>query len=719
MSAEEPAGSHGEDRTGLAPPVSADTVTHTVVFTPSGFSGAVESGSTVLEAARQLGADLDSVCGGRGICGRCQITPAFGEHSKWGITATADHLSAPGALEATYRGRRPLGDNRLGCVAQITGDMVVDVPATSQLHRPVVRKDVTLDGLVLDPVLTLHYLELSPRDEEDGTDALTLVREQLAADWGIGRGADHIEDGNLAGYGAALFDYTVAAEPQALAMLAAAVETGSLTVALRRGSVAAAWPGFVDRVVGLAVDVGSTTVAGHLCDLTTGEVLATAGRMNPQIRFGEDLMSRVSYVMLNDGGADQLTGAIRTAMAELCDELLDAVDGVDASHLLEVVAVGNPIMHHLLLGLDPTPLGQSPFRLAVADPVDGPASMVGIDAPSARVHVGPCIAGHVGADTAAAILHTAPHRSDHRVLLVDVGTNAEIVLGSRHGLLAASSPTGPAFEGAQISSGQRATAGAIERVRVDRLTLEPRIKVIGVEPWSDEEGFTEAVAATGVTGICGSGIIEVVSELFLSGAVDAQGVIVSEAGARSPRIVPDGRTFAYRLADNVMVTQNDIRAIQLAKAALRAGIELLMDRAGTREVDEIHLAGAFGAHIDPVHAMVLGLIPDCPVDRVKGVGNAAGSGAVRALLSGEQRAEMARATAGVTKVETATEPAFQEHFVAALALPHRDAPNPNLSTAIDLPEQAETHPVARTRGRRRRARARSEQSAQTEKEDQP
>ncbi|MEL7207522.1 MAG: ASKHA domain-containing protein, partial [Actinomycetota bacterium] len=402
---------------------------------------------------------------------------------------------------------------------------------------------------------------------------------------------------------------------------------------------------------------------------------------------------------------------VRQAIGGLIDELLgqasaDDGEAVDPSTLLELVAVGNPIMHHLLLGLDPTPLGQSPFRLAVADPVEGPGSLIGLDRAGLRVHVGPCIAGHVGADTAAAIVHAGPHRSPTRRLLVDVGTNAEIVLGNEDGLLAASSPTGPAFEGAQISAGQRATAGAIERVRIDRQTLEPRFRVIGVAPWSDDDDFAAALARAGLagpTGICGSGIIEVVSELFLAGVIDRDGVIGVPSGRASPRLVPDGRTLRYELAEEVSVTQNDVRAIQLAKAALRAGIELLLDHASTRDVDEIQLAGAFGAQIDPVYAMVLGLVPDCPVDRVHPVGNAAGAGAVRALLSTEQRRQMAEVAAGVTKIETATEPSFQEHFVAALAFPHRDAPTPHLAATIELPTPvADRAGATRSRQRRRR-----------------
>jgi uncharacterized 2Fe-2S/4Fe-4S cluster protein (DUF4445 family) len=404
--------------------------------------------------------------------------------------------------------------------------------------------------------------------------------------------------------------------------------------------------------------------------------------------------------MMHETGAEQLTATVRRAQAELVDELLAAA-GIDRSPLLHNVLVGNPVMHHHVLGLDPTPLGQAPFTLATAEAVELRATELGIDAPSAQVYLGPCIAGHVGADTSAAILAEGPHRSEHVQLLVDVGTNAEIVLGDRHRLLAASSPTGPAFEGAQLSCGQRATAGAIERIEIDRLTLEPRLKVIGVDVWSDDPAFERRALSVGVTGICGSGVIDAISELFLSGVISRDGVILGAAAGRTPRVVPDGRTYSYLLTESVRITQADVRAIQLAKAALRAGIELLLERAGLSAVDEIRLAGAFGSHIDPLGAMVLGLIPDCRRDAVRSVGNAAGAGAVRALLSAAERSEMEETAAAVIKIETATEPSFQRHFVAAMALPHRDAPTPHLAGAVTLPAVASGDEPGRRRRRRR------------------
>jgi uncharacterized 2Fe-2S/4Fe-4S cluster protein (DUF4445 family) len=652
-----------------------------VVFTPSGHQGELDAGITALEAARILGVDLDTVCGGRAICGRCQVQVGTGSFAKWGITVGSDALSAPTSSETNARVKRPLQPgNRLGCMAQIQNDVVIDVPPESQVHRQVVRKSVDLTGVVVDPFVTLSFVTVP--DVDDGRSAAELLREALRSRHG-----------------------EVAVDPRALPHVVQALhrEGGDVTAAVRDGLVVGLWPGFVDTIVGVAVDIGSTTIAAHLCDLATGEVLATSGRMNPQIRFGEDLMSRVSYVMMNPGGEVDLTTAVRSALDELVSELVQQA-GLDRHAVMEIVLVGNPVMHHLLLGFDPVPLGQSPFTLATNDPVVGPASALDLDLPFATFYVGPCIAGHVGADTTAAMLAEGPHRGDAWQLLVDVGTNAEIVLGNRHRQFAASSPTGPAFEGAQLTCGQRATAGAIERVRIDPVTLAPRVRVIGVEQWSDEPGFSDAVAKTGVTGICGSGIIEVIAEMYLAGVIDQDGVVDGSLVSRTPHVIPDGRTFTYVLHQDgdrrIIVTQNDVRAIQLAKAALRAGIDLLIDHAGATDLADIRLAGAFGAHIDPLHAMVLGLVPDCPLDGVRAVGNAAGGGAVRALLSRTLRAELEDAARRVVKIETATEPRFQELFVQAMAFPHAAAPTPNLAGLVALPARRE---VAADGGRRRRS----------------
>jgi uncharacterized 2Fe-2S/4Fe-4S cluster protein (DUF4445 family) len=483
-------------------------------------------------------------------------------------------------------------------------------------------------------------------------------------------------------------------------------EDWQVTVAVHGAKqIIGVWPGLHERVYGLAVDVGSTTIAAHLCDLTSGDVVASAGVMNPQIRFGEDLMSRVSYSMMNPGGAALMTAAVREALCSLAVDVAREA-GITHEDILEATLVGNPIMHHLLLGIDPAELGGAPFALATDMSLTLRANVIDLKLNrNARIYVLPCIAGHVGADAAGMVLAERPDLATEMTLLVDVGTNAEIVLGNRDRLVACSSPTGPAFEGAQISCGQRAAPGAIERVRIDRGTLEPRFKVIGCDLWSDEPGFEAATAATGVTGVCGSGIIEVMAEMYLAGIINQDGVLDGRLCARSARIVANGRTFAYRLhqgAVEMRITQTDVRAIQLAKAALYAGIALLMERLGIDHVDRIRLAGAFGSHIDVKYAAILGMIPDCDLTQVRSAGNAAGTGARIALLDSTSRGVIEALVRRIEKVETAIEPRFQHHFVEAMAIPHKTAPYAHLRRVVDLPEPKESTSQTETRGRRPR-----------------
>ncbi|MEQ8968659.1 MAG: ASKHA domain-containing protein [Azospirillaceae bacterium] len=682
------------------PPPAAPAGEARIVFTPSGRRGRVPYGTTVLEAARRLGVDIDSVCGGRSICGRCQCTIAEGRFDKHGLTSRAAHVSEPGTGEARYADRRGLAEGRrLSCQARILGDLAVDVPAESQVHKQVVRKRAEVRDIVVDPAVKLHFIEVAEPDMHDPSGDLRRVERALAGQWGLS-------------------DLTC--DLRVLQFLQRALRDGDwrITVAVREGvRLLSVWPGFVDKVYGIAFDVGSTTIAAHLCDLETGRVLAAGGAMNPQIRFGEDLMSRVSWIMMNPGGAPELTRSVRVAMNTLAFQVAHEA-GVDPEQILEVTVVGNPIMHHLVLGIDPVELGGAPFALATDQAINVWASEIGLEiSPDARAYVLPCIAGHVGADTAAVVLSEGPHLGEEIRLLVDVGTNAEIVLGNRDRLLACSSPTGPAFEGAQITDGQRAAPGAIERVRIDAATGEPSLKVIGCDLWSDEPGFDAAVAETGVTGICGSGIIEVIGEMRLAGLLTPDGVIDGAAAARTDRIVADGRTFAYvldrREGREIRIAQTDIRAIQLAKAALYAGIRLLMDRLGVDSVDRIALAGAFGSNIDPKYAMLLGMIPDCPLDRVAAPGNAAGTGARIALVNRTAREEIERVVRRIEKVETAVEPAFQRHFVEAMAIPHKTAPFERLRAILDIPEPGPGggDPGAGAGERRRRRRRRASADA--------
>ncbi len=660
-----------------------------IVFTPSGKRGHFPVGTPVLQAARSLGVDIDSVCGGRGLCGRCQVLVAEGEFAKHGITSSSASLSPFSEPEARFSRRVPLADGRrLSCSARVEADVVIDVPASSQVHRQVVRKEADAHAIELNPVVRLHYVQVQQPDMHDPSGDLRRLFEALASEWGL--------DG-------------LTCDLSVIQILQPTLRAGAwaVTVAVHAGKqIIGVWAGLHDLAYGLAVDIGSTTIAAHLCDLVSGEVVASAGVMNPQIRFGEDLMSRVSYSMMNPGGAALMTAAVREALSGLAADVARQA-GISHEDILEATLVGNPIMHHLLLGIDPVELGGAPFALAVDHSLTLRANVIDFKLNrNARIYVLPCIAGHVGADAAGMVLAERPDLSDEMTLLVDVGTNAEIVLGNRARLLACSSPTGPAFEGAQISCGQRAAPGAIERVRIDRETLEPRFKVIGSDLWSDEPGFAAATAATGITGVCGSGIIEVIAEMYLAGIINQDGVLDGRLAARSPRIVENGRTFAYVLQQGggveMKITQTDVRAIQLAKAALYAGVALLMERLGIDQVGRIRLAGAFGSHIDVKYAMILGMIPDCELAQVRSAGNAAGTGARIALLDSTSRGLIENLVRRIEKVETAIEPRFQHHFVEAMAIPHKTAAYAHLRKAVALPAPKESTSQTETRGRRPR-----------------
>ena len=660
-----------------------------IVFTPSGKRGTFAHGTSVLDAARSLGVDVDSVCGGRAMCGRCQVNVAEGEFAKHAISSKAGNLSDVGEVETRFAARRRnfKQGRRLSCQALIQGDLVVDVPPESQMHRQVVRKSAEHRDITLDTGVHLYFVEVREADMHEPSGDVQRLLEALKLQWDLP---------DLKCYS------------PVLSGLQTALRKGKweVTVAVYKDAwVIAVWAGFKQDAYGIAMDIGSTTIAANLINLTNGDVIATDGIMNPQIRFGEDLMSRVSYVMMNEDGAKDLTSTVRDGVNQLIAGL--AREGkVDVDDIVEVTVAGNPIMHHLFLGLSPVELGTAPFALVTDAALDLTAVELGLEINrGASVYVLPCIAGHVGADAAAMILAEEPHLLDEVSLIVDVGTNAEIVLGNRERLLACSSPTGPAFEGAQISCGQRAAPGAIERVRIDPETLLARFTVIGSELWSDDPDFAEAIAGFGVTGICGSGIIEAVAEMYLSGIITEDGVVDGGMAANSDRVIQDDRTWSYLLHDGeqkIIVTQNDVRQIQLAKGALYAGVKLLMDKAGLESVDRIRLAGAFGSHIDPKYAMVLGLIPDCDLANVESAGNAAGTGARIALLNVAARREIETVVRKIEKIETAVEEKFQEYFVDAMALPNKSDKFPKLFSVVDRPApKAADNTDARARRRRR------------------
>jgi len=668
---------------------------HQVIFMPSGRRGQARAGETLLDAARQLGVEIESICGGRLTCAKCRVRIEEGHFAKHAIDSAAAHVSPADAREESLLASAPDGDGaayRLACASHVCGDVLVYVPEESRAHKQVIRKSATARVIDVAPAVRQLYVEVDPAELGEHRGDWGRLQAALAAQW------------QLTG---------LTIDLPALRRLQPALRAGhwAVTVILWQDhEVIDVQPGYKEGLYGLAVDIGSTTVAGHLCDLRTGAVLATEATMNPQVTYGEDLMSRVSYAMTNPGGLDKMHAAIIEDLNSLAARAARAA-GRQLRYIHDAVFVGNTTMIHILLGINPQELGGAPFALATRDAVDVKARELGLRFhPGAAVHVLPAEAGHVGADNVGVLLAEEPHRQDEMTLLVDVGTNAEIVLGNRQRLLSASSPTGPAFEGAQIRFGMRAAPGAIERVRIDPVTWAARFRVIGDERWSDgwqsgPDAPVEAQPQHLAAGICGSGIIEVVAEMFLAGIIRGDGRF--DPDRPHERVVWEGKRGAYVLATGdqtangqpILVTQDDVRNIQLAKAALYAGAKLLMNRMGVASVERITLAGAFGSYIDPQYAMLLGLIPDCPLDRVSAVGNAAGDGARIALLNRHKRAEAAEIARWVTYVETAVDPQFQDEFVGAIHIPHATDAFPHLESrlAAPLPRAADGNGESRAR----------------------
>ncbi len=696
-----------------------------VIFMPSGRRGLVETGQSLLEAARQVGVEIESICNGRLTCGKCKVHIEEGAFPKHGIVSGASHLSPPSGKEKELLAEIGDGSGRLSCSAFVQGDVLAFVPEESRAQKQIIRKSASERVIEIAPAIRQIYVEVE-----------TAVLGQHQGDWGRLQSA-LTEQAGLTG---------LTIDLQALRRLQTALRSGK-TAAGKWAVTVTVWqerelidvqPGYVEGAYGLAVDIGSTTIAGYLCDLRTGAILATEAMMNPQVTYGEDLMSRISYAMMHKNGLDKMHTAVIKAINQLAARAAKTA-GLRPRQIYEAVFVGNTTMTHILLGINPVELGGAPFALANRDSMDVRARDLGLRFhPGANVHVLPSEAGHVGADNVGVLLAEEPYNQDDIVLTVDVGTNAEILLGNRDWMFSASSPTGPAFEGAQIAFGMRAAPGAIERVRIDPLTKKARFRVIGEARWSNEWGVETEIETTNdhpttrlpdypttrlpdykttrpqdypttrpahlAVGICGSGIIEVVAEMFLAGILQADGRF--NPNLNHDRIVRNGSKAAYVLATGdqtgngqpILVTQDDVRSIQLAKAALYAGAKLLMLRANVKKVNKIVLAGAFGSYIDPKHAMILGLIPDCDLEQVYAVGNAAGDGARIALLNRHKRKEAQNVAHWVQYVETAVDPDFQNEFVGAIHLPHASDAFPHLDGL--LPEPI---PVVRNgRSRRRR-----------------
>ena len=618
-----------------------------ICFTPSGRQYKGEVGETLLQVAQDAGVAIRSLCGGYGQCHQCWIEVSEGKHSKFGVECKADNVSGITRLERQLIADNPKYEGmRLACQTCIQGDLVIDVPEESQEHLAYISKKNAKQDYTISTTIEMIDCTLDESTLDENPSASENLLAQLNKE-GI----------------QATFDFGLLRDLQPLIHQT----KGVLSVAVRDNcEVVAVYPQGEHQIVGAAVDIGSTTLAVYIYDLTTGHLLFESSAMNPQIRYGEDLMSRVSYVMMNKGGDAKLTSAVRSKLTEMFHEACDELK-LNRDKLLEIVLVGNPIMHHLFFGISPVELGQAPFTLATREWVDIDAKDLNFDLyPKTRISFLPLIAGHVGADTAAAYLSQMHVMHSQTTLLVDIGTNAEIMLAKNGVVYATSSPTGPAFEGAEISSGVRATHGAIERVRINNETLEVSYRMIGTEAWSNEEDFKKVKQQAG--GICGSGIIEAIVSLAEVGLIDQSGLFIE---SRAPeRFSKNGNTTRFLLVEqgekSIYIEQVDIRSIQLAKAALSAGVSLLMDYQECTEFDQVLLAGAFGAHLDARYVAMLDIIPSATEEVISSVGNAAGIGASAALLDVGNRKKIIDAVAKVIKIESASEAKFQDYFVDAM-----------------------------------------------------
>jgi uncharacterized 2Fe-2S/4Fe-4S cluster protein (DUF4445 family) len=653
---------------------------YTVVLLPSGRRGEVAAGTSLRTASRALGADIESICAENATCGKCKVLVENGKFERYGVISNRENLSPLGAEEFEYFTHRQklladhgweMGQVRLACQAKIQGDLVITIPEESQGNKQIVRKSARERHIDIKPSIRKVLVEMNPP---------TLSNPK--ADW------ERLASGIAVSIG--LIRYGEPALPRAkdLTIDYACLSTLSdtlrdsnwrVTVSIRQDrEVIRVEPGYTEYLYGAALDIGSTTVALYLCNLENGEIVAAESDMNPQIKYGEDVMSRIQYTIANPDGLAKLHKAIINTINQL---FINAAKnaGITTDDILELTVVGNTTMHHLFLNLSPRQLGSAPYVSTLYHSIDIKARELNLKInKSANVHILPTIASFIGADTTGVLLAEEPHKQTEIWLIIDIGTNAELVLGNKNKLICASTPTGPALEGAHIQYGMRAAPGAIERIEINEKTLEPRWKIIGESEWN----------AGKAKGICGSAIIDAVAELFRVGVVDSRGRFKPEIEAPRLRRGESGLEYVIAYANetiieqDIPITQQDVRQIQLAKAALFVAARTLLNQMNLQTPDKILLAGAFGTYINKTNAMLIGMIPDCPLENVFAVGNSAGDGARIALLNVEKRQEASEVASHLTRVELPTDPDFQNQFMRALNFPHMNELFPHIAHLI-------------------------------------
>jgi uncharacterized 2Fe-2S/4Fe-4S cluster protein (DUF4445 family) len=595
----------------------AETVA--VDFQPIGRRGHVKKDMTILDAARQLGVGLSSVCGGNGTCGTCKVRVQAGNVSP--VTTVELELLSDEQDEL-----------RLGCQTELRGDATIHIPPESLTAPQRTQVEGRHVPIAPDPAVVAFELRLSPPTLVDLRSDAARLRAALP-------------------FPAASVDHRALES----ASLQLREHNWTVCTAVRDREIIAILPERTP-LLGVAVDLGTTKVAGYLIDLTSGTTLAVRGAMNPQIAFGEDVMARIAMAMGEGDGRTRLHQSILVGLNSLIADLCAQI-AANSQVVTDVVVVGNTAMHHLFLGLPVGQLGTAPYVPAESAAIDVKARDIGLEvAPGAYVHLLPNIAGFVGADHVAALLASRLDDASDHALLLDIGTNTEISLASRGRIVSCSCASGPAFEGAHIKFGMRAAPGAIERVQIHNQVV-----------------MYQTIDNLPPVGICGSGILDTVAEMKRVGILDVYGKMHSIPGMqRMPRknefvIAPAEETG---ISSDIVLRREDVNEIQLAKGAIAAGWNVLLTEAGLREaeIDRVLVAGAFGTYLDLRNAIRIGMLPHLPLSSIQQMGNAAGMGATMALVSKQERARAAEISRRVEYVELTTHPSFPDLFMAAMLL---------------------------------------------------
>ena len=670
-----------------------------VIFQPSGRRGEVPKDVTLIEASRLLGVDIESLCGEKKVCGKCKIRVEEGFFEKFGIESSGSHLSSWQEEEDKYiNADEKKSGYRLGCVAKVEGDVLIFVPEESRAGKQVVSKKARDIEIEHNPAVKIYYVEVEPPTFEEPTGDFERICREMEKEYG-------------------LKDLKV--DIFTLRQLPTALRDGDWKVTVsvwNDQEVIRVRPGKAEHAYGLAIDVGTTTVAGYFCDLTTMEVVDTVTLMNPQCKYGEDVMARITFHMTTEDGLQRMSDDIIEGLNWLIDEAIKNTyppkkkkkkkkgeegpeewievpeEGktylrLSREDVEDITLGGNTAMHHILLQLNPEFVGLAPFPPVIHHSLDIKARDLGINVNAGSyVFVLPNEAGFVGADNVGVLIAEEPYKLDDIQLIIDIGTNGELVFGNKEKMISSSCATGPALEGAQLAYGMRAAPGAIERIKIDPETHEVDYKVIGRDAWRQYSEPKEMKCK----GICGSGILDVLAELYRAGVVTKSGVFNKEQKSDRYRRNPENNQPEFVLAwaeetsieKDVVITQRDVRQIQLAKGALHAGCKLMMRRMGMETMDKIKIAGAFGTHVDREKALIMGLFPDCEIEKILSVGNAAGDGCRAALLNKAKRDEANWVSRNVEYIELTVEEDFQTQFMECMQIPHMKDAFPHLEDIL-------------------------------------